>query len=71
MEELVDKPDVLEVRRKLLEGALQYYQEFIEQQADDASVQKKLAFGRARVAQILALRCPLLTVAGLGRVATL
>jgi serine/threonine protein kinase len=52
-EELVDEPDVLEVRRKLLEGALQYYQEFLDQHEDDPSIQKELAASQRRVAQIL------------------
>jgi hypothetical protein len=51
--ELVDEPDVLEVRRRMLEGALQYYQEFIDTQPDDASIQSQLAASQARVAQIL------------------
>ncbi|MBV9122398.1 MAG: hypothetical protein JO112_03420, partial [Planctomycetes bacterium] len=52
-EELVDKPEALEVRQKLLEGALQYYQEFIQQHQDDPTIQKDLAASRDQVAQIL------------------
>jgi serine/threonine protein kinase len=52
-EELVDRPELLEVRRKLLEGARQYYQEFIDQHQGDSSTQAELIASRARVAQIL------------------
>src|SRR5207249_12145272 len=40
-EELADKPDVQEVRRKLLGAALDYYQDFIKQCPDDASIDRK------------------------------
>jgi serine/threonine protein kinase len=52
-DELVDRPELLEVRQKLLEGALQYYQEFIDQHQGDPSTQAELVASRARVAQIL------------------
>jgi serine/threonine protein kinase len=52
-EELVDRPELLEVRQRLLEGALQYYQEFIDQHQGDSSTQAELVASRARVGQIL------------------
>jgi hypothetical protein len=52
-DELVDRPEFLEVRRKLLERALQYYQKFIDQHEGDPSTLAQLAVSRARVAQIL------------------
>jgi serine/threonine protein kinase len=52
-EDLPDRPEVFETRRKLLEGALRYYQEFIDQHQDDPSIRDDLAASRARVAQIL------------------
>src|SRR5205807_2431355 len=41
-------------RRRLLEIALAYYQEFIEQRQDDPGAQKDLASTRDRVRQIIA-----------------
>ncbi len=52
-EELADKPGVQEVRRKLLEAALEYYQDFIEQHGEDPSIRDKLAQSHERVATIL------------------
>jgi hypothetical protein len=52
-EELADKPDVQEVRRKLLEAALDYYQNFIKQCPDDASTRDELARSHLRVADLL------------------
>jgi serine/threonine protein kinase len=52
-EELVGKPELLQVRRKLLQGALEYYQEFIDQHQGDSATQANLEASRARVAQIL------------------
>jgi serine/threonine protein kinase len=52
-DELVDKAAILDVRRRLLEGALRYYQEFIDQRQDDPSIQAELAASRAHVAEIL------------------
>jgi hypothetical protein len=52
--ELGDKPYFESVRRKLLEAALVYYQEFIDQRADDPSLQADLAASHARVSKILA-----------------
>jgi serine/threonine protein kinase len=52
-EELANKPDVRDVRRKLLEGALDYYQNFIKQCPDDASTREELARSHLRVANLL------------------
>jgi serine/threonine protein kinase len=52
-EELADKPEVQEVRRKLLQAALDYYQTFIEQCPDDPSTQQELARSHLRVANLL------------------
>ncbi len=50
---LADKPELQKVRRELLEAALEYYQNFIEQRGDDPSLQKELAASYARVASLL------------------
>jgi serine/threonine protein kinase len=52
-EELADKPELQEVRRKLLQAALDYYQTFIEQCPDDPSTRKELARSHLRVANLL------------------
>jgi eukaryotic-like serine/threonine-protein kinase len=52
-EVMLDKPHLLEVRMKLLEAALTYYQDFIDQHGDDPSIQAELADSRARAACIL------------------
>src|SRR6185295_13041000 len=52
-EEMADKPGVQAVRKKLLEAALEYYEDFIEQSDDDPSVHAALAASRLRVANIL------------------
>jgi tetratricopeptide (TPR) repeat protein len=52
-EELADRPEVREVRRKLLQAALDYYQTFIEQCPDDPSTRKELARSHLRVANLL------------------
>src|SRR5579871_315542 len=52
-EELADKPDAQEVRRKLLEAALDYYQNFIKQCPDDGSTREELAQSHLRVANLL------------------
>jgi serine/threonine protein kinase len=52
-EELSDKPDAQEVRRKLLQAALDYYQAFIEQCPDDPSTRDELARSHLRVANLL------------------
>ena len=49
----MDRPEHLHVRQKLLEGALQYYRRFIDQQEADPSVRAALSASSARVAQIL------------------
>src|SRR5262249_20362769 len=53
-QELADNPQLLGLRKRLLEAALVYYQEFIEQRRDDASAQAELAVTRDRVKQIVA-----------------
>jgi hypothetical protein len=53
-EELADAPPHLQgVRQRLLESALDYYQEFIEQEQGNADVQAALAEGQNRVRRIL------------------
>jgi hypothetical protein len=52
-EEMFDKPQLLEMRMKLLEAALTYYQDFIEQHGDDPSIQAELDHSRQRAARIL------------------
>src|SRR5205814_230710 len=47
-EELAGNPFVEGARRRLLEAALAYYQDFIDQRRDDPSIQKELEASRAR-----------------------
>jgi hypothetical protein len=51
-----DRPAFLDLRTKLLEAALAYYQDFIEQHGDDPSTQAQLEDARSRVAHILPRR---------------
>lgn len=51
-EELGDKPYFLEARRRLLEAALLYYQDFIDKHGDNPHVQKELEDTRDRVKRI-------------------
>jgi len=51
--ELLDKPDMAELRNQLLESALNYYQKFIEQRSDDPGAHPELAATYARVEKIL------------------
>jgi len=53
-EELSDHPEQQSLRRKLLESALAYYQEFIELRKNDPTAQAELAATRNRVSGILA-----------------
>ncbi len=53
-EELADKPHLESLRKRLLEAALVYYQEFIEQRHEDHDAQEKLAATRDRVQKIVA-----------------
>jgi hypothetical protein len=53
-EELTDNPGQQTLRRRLLEAALAYYQEFIEQRRDDPDAQAELAATRDQVKAILA-----------------
>jgi hypothetical protein len=53
-EELADKPHLDGLRRRLLELALVYYQEFIDQRRDDPAAQAELRDTKARVEKILA-----------------
>jgi eukaryotic-like serine/threonine-protein kinase len=62
-EELVG-PQYESARRRLLESALVYYQEFIDQRRDDPLAQAELAANRDRVQQILA---DLATLQGAGQ----
>jgi serine/threonine protein kinase len=51
--ELADRPDMQELRKRLLESALAYYQEFIEQRREDPDAQAELAATQAHVKKIL------------------
>lgn len=52
-EEMADRPEMQPIRRKLLEAARDYYQEFIDQHPDDPSVRAELVASHLRVASIL------------------
>jgi eukaryotic-like serine/threonine-protein kinase len=52
-EELADHPHLHGLRKRLLESALEYYQEFMKQRRDDPDAQKELAVTRDRVQKIL------------------
>jgi hypothetical protein len=52
-EELANLPHVQGVRRKILETALVYYQDFIDKHQDDPRVQAELAASHARASKIL------------------
>ncbi len=52
-DELARKPESQREGRKFLEGALEYYQEFIDQRHDDPSLRAELAASYAHVATIL------------------
>src|SRR5262249_43273085 len=67
-EELAGNPALEGVRRRLLEAALEYYQDFINQRHDDPSIQEELKASRAGVETILA---ELTTLMGEGRYAVL
>jgi serine/threonine protein kinase len=53
-EELADNPFAERPRKRLLEAALAYYQEFIEQRKDDPAAQEELVATQDRVKKILA-----------------
>jgi serine/threonine protein kinase len=53
VDDFPDRPELRPVRRKLLEAALGYYQDFIEKQGDDPSVQAELVASRWHVASLL------------------
>ncbi len=53
IKDLADKPNVQDVRRTMLEAALQYYQSFIERHRGDPSIQGELVTSHWRVATIL------------------
>lgn len=52
-EELADQPPLQGVRRKLLEAALAYYQDFIEDHRGDDQLQAELSANQLRVRRIL------------------
>src|SRR5262249_50063979 len=52
-EELADRPDTEALRWRLLDAALTYYQNFMEQRRDDPSIQAELETSRARAKTIL------------------
>jgi serine/threonine protein kinase len=64
-EGLEGKPEVMEIRRRMLEAAFLYYQGFIDERQDDPSLQAELEQARGRVAAILA---ELSALEGFGRV---
>jgi serine/threonine protein kinase len=51
--DLADKPDAQAARRKLLEAALRYYQDFIDRHGDDPVVRDELAASQLRAATLL------------------
>src|SRR5439155_17820754 len=51
--DLAGNPHLQGLRKRLLEAALAYYQEFIEQRRDDPGAQKELAATRDRVKKIV------------------
>ncbi|HZY83423.1 MAG TPA: serine/threonine-protein kinase [Gemmataceae bacterium] len=53
-QEMADKPFLEDLRIRMLESALAYYQELIEQRGDDPDAQARLAVTRERVQKILA-----------------
>jgi eukaryotic-like serine/threonine-protein kinase len=52
-EDLPDRPELRPVRRKLLEKALDFYKDFIEQESDNPSVQDELTASRYRAESLL------------------
>ncbi len=52
-DEIPDKPELRPLRRKLLETALAYYKDFIEQESDDPAVQAEMVNSKLRVAAII------------------
>jgi serine/threonine protein kinase len=52
-EELADNPQMSDVRKELLEAALDYYQEFIEDHQDDPAIGEQLAEAQSHVSAIL------------------
>jgi serine/threonine protein kinase len=67
-EELADKPHLHGLRKRLLESALAYYQEFVDERRDDPAAQADLLDTKARVEKILA---DLAALQGAGRLALL
>src|SRR5262249_19743262 len=63
-EELADKPNFWGLRKRLLQSALVYYQEFIDQRQGDPAAQEELRETKARVEKILSDLAALL---GVGR----
>jgi serine/threonine protein kinase len=53
-QELADRPDLENVRKRLLETALEYYQEFLKQRGDDPRFRSDYEATRERVEKILA-----------------
>jgi tetratricopeptide (TPR) repeat protein len=52
-EHLADRPEMQGLRRRMLEVALEYYTDFIDQRSDDPSLRAELAASHLRVATIL------------------
>src|SRR5207253_2921942 len=53
-QELLDRPDLENLRKRLLETALEYYQEFLKQRGDDPRARDDLEATKQRVEKILA-----------------
>lgn len=49
---LLDRPDLEELRRELLQSAQEYYRAFAEQRADDPEMQAELVAAHFRIAQL-------------------
>jgi tetratricopeptide (TPR) repeat protein len=67
-DQLASKPELQWLRRKLLEEALEYYQQFIDQRRDDPTLYEELDSAHLRIAKILAeIRSPEEALAALDR----
>jgi hypothetical protein len=52
-EEMANTPEMLQLRRKILQTALEYYNSFLDQRHDDPSAQAELAAASDRVSRIV------------------
>ena len=51
-DDLVDKPHMEDIRRELLEDALEFYQQFMQQESDDVTIREETAQALQRVSLI-------------------